>query len=61
MGLSIPILAGNLERHILNFATGSDMVHNFRIGREPISFASFNAARKRNIPFIFTPFHHTRW
>jgi glycosyltransferase involved in cell wall biosynthesis len=36
-------------------------IHNVRIGREPLSFASLQVARQLNIPFIFVPYHHPRW
>ncbi len=42
-------------------ARGSDVIHNNRIGREPISYASFQLARRLGIPFVFTPNHHPRW
>lgn len=38
-----------------------DVVHNCRIGREGISFASLKYARTKNIPFVLTPVHHPRW
>lgn len=38
-----------------------DLIHNVRIGREGISYASWKLARKLDIPFIFTPLHHPRW
>lgn len=37
------------------------LVHNVRIGREGLSYASLEIARKYGIPFIFTPLHHPRW
>ena len=51
------LLAGKMESHI----QGSDIIHNGRIGREPLSFASYSLARKHNVPFFLTPFHHPRW
>lgn len=38
-----------------------DLIHNVRMGREGLSYASFKLARKLNIPFIFVPLHHPRW
>ncbi|HVP22227.1 MAG TPA: glycosyltransferase family 4 protein, partial [Anaerolineaceae bacterium] len=61
MGMSIPFLARNLERQLDSFVNSCDIVHNIRIGREPISYASYYAALKHNIPFVFTPLHHPRW
>ncbi len=38
-----------------------DLVHNVRIGREPLSYASYEFAKKKDIPFFFTPIHHPKW
>jgi glycosyltransferase involved in cell wall biosynthesis len=38
-----------------------DIVHNCRIGREFISFASYKYAKQKDIPFIITPVHHPAW
>jgi glycosyltransferase involved in cell wall biosynthesis len=38
-----------------------DLVHNVRVGREPLSLASYKVAKKKNKPFVFTPLHHPRW
>lgn len=40
---------------------GIDLVHNVRIGREPLSFASYEFAKKKDIPFVLTPIHHPKW
>lgn len=50
-----------LEQHINNVAQAADLIHNVRIGREGLSYASLQIARRRKIPFIFTPVHHPRW
>jgi len=42
-------------------ARNPDVVHNVRIGREPLSFASLALARRRGVPFFLTPLHHPRW
>lgn len=42
-------------------AKSAELVHNMRIGREGLSYASLKVARSRNIPFVFTPVHHPRW
>jgi glycosyltransferase involved in cell wall biosynthesis len=42
-------------------ATHADLIHNVRMGREGLSWASFNLAREKDIPFVFTPLHHPRW
>jgi glycosyltransferase involved in cell wall biosynthesis len=51
------LLLGHLER----LAGGLDLVHNGRIGREGLSFASQKLARRLDVPFVLTPFHHPRW
>jgi glycosyltransferase involved in cell wall biosynthesis len=43
------------------WAARADLVHNCRIGREGLSFGSFQAAARRGIPFVLTPVHHPRW
>ncbi len=60
MGWSIGELSGIINSYLSNEGN-IDLVHNVRIGREPISFASLKYARQRNVPFIFTPLHHPRW
>lgn len=46
----------------INLLAGkATLIHNARIGREPLSYASLQVARRRNIPFVFTPYHHPRW
>ncbi len=54
-------IAAVIERHLRPYAEMADLIHNVRIGREGISYASFRAARKRDIPFVLTPVHHPRW
>jgi glycosyltransferase involved in cell wall biosynthesis len=57
-------IAGISERivpHLEPMAENVDLIHNGRIGREPLSFASLQLARRRDIPFVLTPFHHPRW
>jgi glycosyltransferase involved in cell wall biosynthesis len=61
MSIAIPKIASALETHISPFAAHADFIHNIRIGREPLSYASYNVARHHDIPFIFTPIHHPRW
>lgn len=61
MDLALPVLSKNLEKYFGRYVGNFDLIHNFRIGREPITLASLNMARKNNIPFVFTPFHHPRW
>jgi len=43
------------------WAATADVVHNCRIGREGLSYASLKVARDRGVPFVLTPVHHPRW
>ncbi|ESA38248.1 glycosyltransferase [Leptolyngbya sp. Heron Island J] len=43
------------------FVSNVDLVHNVRIGREVLSYASLELARKHDLPFVLTPVHHPRW
>ncbi len=38
-----------------------DVVHAVRIGREFLTRASLDFARRRGVPFVLTPCHHPRW
>ena len=58
---SVKHLASLLEPKISKWSLNASLIHNVRIGREPISYASLSAARKQNIPFVLTPVHHPRW
>lgn len=51
------ILADKLEPLVLK----ADIIHNVRIGREPLSYAALKIAHRLAVPFIFTPLHHPRW
>jgi glycosyltransferase involved in cell wall biosynthesis len=59
--LSIRQIAAPLATKIEALAREVNIIHNVRIGREPLSFASLQVARKLDIPFVFTPYHHPRW
>lgn len=61
MNLALPPIANCLEQHLASDAAKADLVHNVRIGREGLSYASYQAAKRYNIPFVFTPVHHPRW
>jgi len=61
MGMALPSIAACLERHLYPYATQADLVHNVRIGREGLSYASLHVARRCDIPFVLTPVHHPRW
>jgi glycosyltransferase involved in cell wall biosynthesis len=61
MAIALPAIARHFIHHLLPFAAKSDLIHNVRIGREGLTYASLQAARKYSIPFVFTPVHHPRW
>lgn len=48
-------------RQLEPLAERVDVVHNNRIGREPLTAASLGLARRLDVPFVFTPNHHPRW
>lgn len=54
-------LAAFIRGHLSFSAEEADIIHNVRIGREGLSYASYYAAKKNNIPFVLTPVHHPRW
>ena len=51
------VLASKLD----SLACDVEIIHNARVGREGISYASLKVARKRGVPFVFVPYHHPRW
>ncbi len=59
--VALPPIARCLERQLQPYAARADLVHNVRIGREGLSFASLRAARRYGVPFVLTPVHHPRW
>lgn len=61
MDLALPVITEVIAKHLEPFGNQSDLVHNVRIGREGLSYASLEIARKYDIPFILTPVHHPRW
>ncbi len=61
MDIALKPIANNIEKHLDQYAKNADIVHNVRIGREGLSYASCQTARKNNIPFVLTPVHHPRW
>jgi len=50
-----------IGKHLRPFAQKADLIHNVRLGREGLSYASYRIARQRDIPFVLTPVHHPRW
>jgi glycosyltransferase involved in cell wall biosynthesis len=62
MGVALPRIAQVIAEQLEPLASASDdVIHNVRIGREGLTYASLQVARRRDIPFIFTPVHHPRW
>lgn len=61
MDIAVPLLSRHLERSLSTYAAQADLVHHVRIGREPLAYASRQAARRHDIPFVLTPVHHPRW
>jgi len=57
----LPAISHILESHLAPYAAKADLIHNVRIGREGLSYASHHAARQQDIPFVLTPVHHPRW
>jgi glycosyltransferase involved in cell wall biosynthesis len=61
MDFALPAIANCISQYLDHYAQQADLIHNVRIGREGISYASYKIAQKYNIPFVFTPVHHPRW
>ncbi len=59
--VAIRHIAAALAAKIEPLARHCDLIHNIRIGREPLSFASLHVARQLDLPFVFVPYHHPRW
>ncbi len=58
---AIERIAATFVPKIELLAQGCTVIHNARIGREPLSFASLKVAHQLDVPFVFTPYHHPRW
>ncbi|MFN0074634.1 MAG: glycosyltransferase family 4 protein [Chloroflexota bacterium] len=58
---AINAIARTLVPHLRLALADVDLIHNFRIGREPITYATWLLARELGVPFVLTPFHHPRW
>ena len=61
MSVALPRIAQTITPHLTPFTGNADLIHNVRIGREGLTSASQQAARRRDIPFVLTPVHHPRW
>ena len=53
-------IASFIENKLAQYPEKIDIIHNVRVGREPLTYASYSFARRLNIPFVFTPLHHPR-
>lgn len=58
---NINALSKFIELKLQIYGNKIDLIHNVRVGREPLSYASYNLAKKLRVPFVFTPLHHPRW
>lgn len=58
---ALPAIARVLQRRLAEVCGMPDVIHNGRMGREGMSYASQRLARRLGVPFVFTPFHHPRW
>ena len=58
---SIQTISDIIENRLDPFSAGIDLIHNSRIGREGLSYASLKLARRLGVPFVFVPYHHPRW
>ncbi|MFC1961065.1 glycosyltransferase family 4 protein, partial [Chloroflexota bacterium] len=56
-----PPIARTLATHLEPYMAQADLVHNVRIGREGLSYASYQMAQQFDVPFVLTPVHHPRW
>ncbi|MBR8826554.1 MAG: glycosyltransferase family 4 protein [Gomphosphaeria aponina SAG 52.96 = DSM 107014] len=61
MDTALASITPNLIKHLKPYAQQGDLIHNVRIGREGLSYASYQVAKEHDIPFVFTPVHHPRW
>lgn len=61
MDRAVPSVAKQIQQQLNPFAQNADLIHNIRIGREGLSYASLQLAKCNDIPFVFTPVHHPRW
>jgi glycosyltransferase involved in cell wall biosynthesis len=61
MAVALPPIAGVIAKPLADLSRQSDLIHNVRIGREGLTYASWQVAQRRRIPFILTPVHHPRW
>ncbi len=60
-GTAIERISRVVAGRFADLAETADLIHNCRIGREPLTAASLALARRRDIPFVLSPVHHPRW
>ena len=60
-GAAIERISAVLTEQFTDLAGRADLIHNCRIGREPLTAASLDLARRRDVPFVLSPVHHPRW
>lgn len=60
-GTAIERISAVLAERFADVARRADLIHNCRIGREPLTAASLQLARRCNVPFVLSPVHHPRW
>jgi glycosyltransferase involved in cell wall biosynthesis len=58
--LSIPAISKMFQTKLKSLCEDVDLIHNVRIGREPLSWASYEMAKKKNVPFFITPNYSPR-
>jgi len=61
MSWSIKHISAMIVPKLHQIQLDHDLVHNVRIGREPLSFASYEYSKMKDIPFVLTPIHHPKW
>jgi glycosyltransferase involved in cell wall biosynthesis len=61
MSPAVRHISAFMEQKLLSKITPGSLVHATRIGREFLSRAACNVARKWNVPFVITANHHPRW
>ncbi|MGF1461454.1 MAG: glycosyltransferase family 4 protein [Leptolyngbyaceae cyanobacterium] len=61
MSVALPPVAQVFQSSLDAHTQKADLIHNVRIGREGLTYASCQVARQRDIPFVMTPVHHPRW
>jgi len=60
-GPALRRISDALAAELAPWAAAADVIHNCRIGREGLSYASLQVARQYGVPFVFTSVHHPRW